>query len=330
MSFLIRGLAADGGIRVVAADTTGIVEEAGRRQRSTPVAGAAVGRTITGALLLAHVLLKAPQDRVTVRLNGGGPLGRLTADAGLDGAVRGFAQNPGVDLPFRADGKLDVGGAVGTAGDIDVIRSHAPYGDPYTSSFPLTSGEVAEDIATYLLSSEQIPSAVLLGVHFDAAGRVTTAGGVLLQALPGAADSALAVLEANVRAFGQLTPAMRRAPLLHLVEEELCWGLGFELLTDPPLDVAFACRCTDARALEALAFFSREEREQMVSQDGGAEVVCHWCGEQRWFDAAAIESIKGAEIRCPDCNTLWFREGQTPVMREGERCSCGRLVELPN
>jgi molecular chaperone Hsp33 len=330
MSYLFRGLAADGGIRVVAADTTDIVREAVRRQGTTATAGAAVGRAITGALLLAHVLLKAPADRVTLRLRGGGPLGAVTADAGLDGTVRGYTHHPHVDLPLRADGKLDVGGAIGRDGDIDVIRSHAPYGDPYTSSQVLTSGEVAEDIATYLAVSEQIPSAVLLGVHFDAHGEVSQSGGVILQALPGAADAALAVLEANVLAFEQLTTAMRRAPLLTLVDEELCWGLGFELLTRPPLSVSFACRCSDAKALESLAYFTKEERESMVVQDGGAEVVCHWCGERRWFDARAIGSIEGTEYRCPDCDTLWYREGQNPVLREGERCSCGRLVELPS
>lgn len=329
MSYLIRGMAADGGIRVVATDTTEIVREAVRRQGATATAGAAVGRTITGALLLAHVLLKNPADRVTLRLRGGGPLGAVTADAGLDGTVRGYAHYPEVEMPLRADGKLDVGGAVGSVGDIDVIRSHAPDGDPYTSTQGLTSGEVAEDIATYLAVSEQIPSAVLLGVHFDA-GDVSHAGGVLLQALPGAADAALAVLEANVLAFGQLTTAMRRAPLLTLLEEELCWGLGFELLTRPPLDVSFACRCSDAKALESLAYFSEQERQAMVTQDGGAEVVCHWCGERRWFDSAAMAEIKGFEYRCPDCETLWHREGHNPVVGEGELCSCGRLVELPS
>lgn len=330
MSFLLRGLAANGGIRVVAADTTAIVREAVARQGASLTAGAAVGRTITGALLLAHVLLKARADRVTVRLRGGGPLGTVTAEAGLDGTVRGYSQHPEFDLPLRPDGKLDVGGAVGRDGEIDVIRSHAPYGDPYTSSQPLTSGEVAEDIATYLAVSEQIPSAVLLGVHFSADGVVSHAGGVLLQALPGVEDAALAVLEANVKAFGQLTSEMAKAPLLTLVEEELCWGLGFELLTRPPLDVSFACRCDDDKALAALAYFTKEERAAMASEDGGAEVVCHWCGERRWFDAAALTSIGGLEYRCPECDTLWFREGQVPVLREGERCSCGRTVELPS
>lgn len=330
MSHLIRGIAADGGIRVVAADTTDIVRDAVRRQGATATAGAAVGRTITGALLLAHVLLKNRADRVTLRLRGGGQLGAVTADAGLDGTVRGFAHNPRFDLPVRPDGKLDVGSAIGSTGDIDVIRSHAPYGDPYTSSHTLTSGEVAEDIATYLAVSEQIPSAVLLGVHFAGDGVVSKAGGVLLQALPGAADAALAVLEANVLAFGQLTTEMNRAPLLTLLEEDLCWGLGFELLTKPPLGVSFACRCTDAKALESLAYFTKEERAAMVAEDGGAEVVCNWCGERRWFAEDALAGIGGVEYRCPDCDTVWYREGQSQVLRQGERCSCGRPVELPS
>lgn len=328
MGKLYRGLAADGGIRVIAADTTDVVREAIGRQRASATAGAAIGRTMTSALLLAHVLLKVPADRVTVRLRGGGPLGAVTADAGLDHTVRGYAVNPEVELPLREDGKLDVGGAVGADGDIQVIRSHAPYGDPYTTSVDLTSGEVGEDIATYLAVSEQIPSAVLVGVHFSPTGPVDVAGGVILQALPGVDPAALTLLEANVKQFGALTPAMQRAPLIQVVENELCWGLGFELLTDPPLDVRFECRCSDRSALEALAYFTPEEREAMIREDGGAEVVCHWCGERRWIDEEAMRSLGGEEVRCPDCNTLWHREGQPRAYRHGELCSCGRPVEL--
>lgn len=328
MGKLIRGLAADGGIRVIAADTTDVVREALARQQASATAGAAIGRTMTAALLLAHVLLKAPADRVTVRLSGDGPLGSVTADAGLDHTVRGYAVNPEVELPLRADGKLDVGGAVGTGGDIHVIRSHAPYGDPYTASVALTSGEVGEDIATYLAVSEQIPSAVLVGVHFTPDGHVDVAGGVILQALPDVDPAALTLLEANVTQFGALTTAMQRAPLRELVEDELCWGLGFELLTDPPIEVRFECRCSDRSALEALAYFTPEERAAMIAEDGGAEVICHWCGERRWIGAEAMASLEGEEYRCPDCNTLWYREGQQRVYRQGELCACGRPVEL--
>ncbi len=328
-SYLIRGLAADGGVRVVAADTTELVREAVERHRASRTAGAALGRTLTAGLLLAHVLLKDHRDRVTVKVRGDGPLGGIVADAGLDGSVRGYVHEPHVELPLRDDGKLDVGGGVG-AGELVVIRSHAPYGDPYTSTIDLVSGEIAEDVATFLARSEQIASAVLLGVHFGSGGRVEQAGGVILQALPDANDAALAVLEANVREFGGLTAAMQRAPLTELVREELAWGIGFENLTPESLPLRFACRCSDEKALEALAYFSPAERAEMIEQDGGAEAVCHWCGEKRWVSAELIATLTGPEIRCPDCDTLWHREGQVRTVREGQRCACGRLVELPN
>lgn len=330
MAYLLRGVAANGGIRVVAADTTDLVRFAADKHQATPTAGAALGRTLTGALLLSHVLLKNHRDRVTVRIKGDGPLGGVIADAGLDGTVRGYVNNPGVELPLRADGKLDVGGAIGTSGEISVIRSHAPYGDPYGSASDLVSGEIAEDIANYLARSEQIASAVLLGVYYDEKRRVTRAGGVILQALPGADEGALTLLEANVKAFGQLTTAMASGPILNIVRDELCWGMDFELLTDPPLPVVFACRCSEEKALEALAYFTPEERLDMVERDGGAEVVCHWCGEKRWISPEAIASISESEVRCPDCGTLWHRDGQVTMVRDAELCSCGRTVELPS
>jgi len=326
MSFLLRGVAANGGIRVVAADTTGLVEEARVRHDTTPTATAALGRTLTGALLLSHVLLKNPQDRVTLRLRGDGPLGGIITEAGLDGAARGYVTNPNASLPPRSDGKLDVGGSLGR-GDLQVIRSHAPYGEPYSSAVDLVSGEIAEDIAVFLAQSEQISSAVLLGVYLERSG-VVRSGGVILQALPDADEAALARLEENVKAFGQLTDAMRRASLLELLEE-FCRGLDFRLLTRDALPLKFECRCTDQKALDALAYFTPAERERMIEEDGGAEVVCHWCGEARWITPQEIHGISRSEVRCPDCGALWYREGQATMVREEERCACGRPVMLP-
>lgn len=326
MSYLLRGLAANGSIRVIAADTSSLVEDARVRHGTSATASAALGRTLTGGLLLSHVLLKNHQDRLTLRFRGDGPLGGIIADAGLDGAVRGYVTNPDVHLPFRDDGKLDVGRAVGQ-GDLEIIRSHAPYGDPYTSSIKLVSGEIAEDLAMFLAQSEQIGSAVLLGVYLQD-NKINQSGGVLLQALPDAEESALTLLEANIRAFGQLTDAMQRLSMLEILNE-LCWGMGFELLTDDALPLKFACRCSDEKALDAIAYFSPEERQEMISQDGGAEVVCHWCNEKRWLDPSKIERISTNEIRCPDCATLWYRKGQATMIRDEERCSCGRLVMLP-
>ncbi len=331
MSHLLRGMAADGGIRVVAADTTDLVDDAVRRHGARPTAAAALGRTLSAGLLLAHVLLKDHRDRVTVRVDGGGPLGGVIADAGLDGAVRGYVRRPEVDLPPREDGKLDVGSAVGREGTIEVIRSHAPYGDPYGSTVALASGEIGEDVATFLARSEQIPSAVLLGVYVEG-GRVTRSGGVLLQALPGADPAALDLLEANVRAYGALTDGLARGSLLQAMHD-LTWGMEMDLITDEALPLRFACRCSDAKALEALAYFTPDERERMIVEDGGAESICHWCGERRFLGPEAIRSLAGAgasETRCPDCGTLWYRAGGTVMVRDGERCACGRTVDLPD
>ena len=328
MSYLLRGVAARGGIRVIAADTTELVAEACRRHEATATAGAALGRSLTAALLLSHTLLKHHRDRVTLRIRGDGPLGGIIVDAGLDGDVRGYVKNPSVDLPPRKDGKLDVGGAVGMRGEIEVIRSHAPYGDPYASSVELVSGEIGEDVAMFLARSEQIASAVLLGVYFEG-GEVAAAGGVILQALPGAEESDLSVLERNVRRFGQLTENMRRHAILEIMHA-LTSDLGFELLTDTALPLRFHCRCSDQKAIDALAFFPPDEREAMIAEDGGAEVVCHWCNEARWIGPEDIRSIQESEYRCPECDTLWYREGQARMIREDERCACGRAVALPS
>jgi molecular chaperone Hsp33 len=334
MAHLLRGIAAGGTLRVIAADTTDLVAEALARHRTSLTAGAALGRTLTASLLLAHVLLKDHRDRVTIKLDGGGPIGGVIADAGLDGTVRGYARHPEVELAARADGKLNVGGAVGREGHIEVIRSHAPYGDPYASSVELHSGEVAEDVATFLATSEQIPSAVLLGVSFEdaqrgdgSAARIRRAGGVIVQALPGAEGPALTLLEANVRAFGQLTDVLASRDLRYAMEE-LTWGLGFEMLTAEPLPLAFNCRCSDEKALAAVAYLTPSEREELVREAGGAEVVCHWCGVARFVDATAIGSLSGLEVRCPDCGALWYREGVTTVVRDEELCACGRKVAL--
>ncbi|MDZ7799944.1 MAG: Hsp33 family molecular chaperone HslO [Trueperaceae bacterium] len=330
MSYLMRGLAANGGIRIVAADTTALVSEAVQRHEARPTAGAALGRTLTGALLLSHVLLKDPRDRVTLRLQGDGPLGGVIAEAGLDGTVRGYAERPSADLPLRQDGKLDVGGAVGPEGTIEVIRSHAPYGDPYQSAVELVSGEVAEDISGFLARSEQIASAVLLGVYYQN-GVVSRSGGVLLQALPDAEEGVLARLEANVRAFGPLTEGLRRASLIEAMHE-LTAGFDLRIMNDEALPVGFACRCSDDKARQVLAYFTPEERRRMIEEDGGAEAVCHWCGQRRWIGAEAIRSLGDGkdEVRCPDCGTLWYRDAGTVMVRDGERCACGRPVALPN
>lgn len=324
-SHLIRGLAGHG-IRIVAADTTQLVADARERHGTAPTATAALGRTLTAALLLSHVVLKDRRDRITIRFRGDGPLRGIIADAGLDGSVRGYVGDPEVHLPLREDGKLDVGAAVGQ-GELEIIRSHAPHGDPYSSSVDIVTGEIAEDIAIFLAMSEQIRSAVLLGVYLEG-NEVVKAGGVLLQALPEASDEALGQVEENVFALGQLTEALRAGSLLEVVNR-LSTGMPLDILTKDVLPLRFSCRCSDQKALDSLAYFTKEERQEMIEEDGGAEVVCHWCGQKRWIPGERFGEISANEIRCPDCSTLWYREGQATMIREDELCSCGRKVNLP-
>ena len=168
MGRILRGLAGEGDLRVVAAETTDVVEEARLRHGLSPTATAALGRAMTGALLLAQLLLKTPKERITLRVEGTGPLGGLVVEADAFGHVRGYVKNPRAEVPLREDGKLNVGELVG-AGALRVDRS-LPSGEVYTSTVPLVSGEIAEDLAHYLWQSEQIPSAVLLGVRVKGEG----------------------------------------------------------------------------------------------------------------------------------------------------------------
>ncbi|MEZ4630446.1 MAG: Hsp33 family molecular chaperone HslO [Deinococcales bacterium] len=280
MAFLLRGLAANGSIRIVAADTSDLSREISERHEASELASSALGRSLSAALLLCHVLLKNPQDRLTLRIFGNGPLGGVIADAGLDGSVRAYVQHPWLEPQ-----NISLRQALGK-GDIEIIRSHAPYGDSYSSSIPLISGEIAEDVAAYLAQSEQILSAVLLGTFIEH-GKVQRAGGIIFQALPNAEEAALRLLEANIKAFSSLSQAMGSMSLLEILHE-LCWGLELEILTENSLPLRFECRCSRQKALDALAYFSLEERQQMVVQEGGAEVICHWCNERRWFDADSL------------------------------------------
>jgi len=334
MGRILRGLAGGGDLRVVAAETADVVEEARRRHGLSPTATAALGRAMTGALLLAQLLLKTPKERLTLRVEGTGPLRGLVAEADAFGHVRGYVKNPQAEVPLREDGKLNVGALVG-AGVLRVDRS-LPNGEIYTSAVPLVSGEIAEDLAHYLFQSEQIPSAVLLGVRVKGEGEVEVAGGVAVQVMPGAKEEVLGRLEANLQALPGITPLLRERGLEGALEAVL-EGLGFQrtdlqALGYPRNEIParFLCRCTREKALEALVFFTPEEREEMIVKDGGAEVVCHWCGEAYRFSPEEIRTLV-AEVRCPDCGALWlYPKGDGTLIRiEGETCRCGRRVELP-
>ena len=295
MGRLIRGLAADGNLRVLAALTTDVAEEARVRHHLSPTPTAALGRAMTGALLLTFLLSKTPRERITLQFRGDGPLGGPIAEAAPDGLVRGHVKHKHVEPPLRPDGKLNVGAAVG-GGELKVDRLLSNE-EVYQSSTEIVSGEIAEDLARYLWQSEQAPSAILLGVRVHGQGEVQVAGGIVVQVLPDCPDEVVRRLEANLAGRTSITDLLLEKGLEGTVET-LMEGLGYQEtdLTvvgyrDGYIHLQFGCRCSRERALNALVYFSPQEREEMIEQDGGAEVTCHWCGDKYQITPEEIRSL---------------------------------------
>jgi len=274
---LIRAIAAEGGIRAVGIMSTRLTEEARQRHKLSYVATAALGRTMTAGLLLASSM-KRENSRVNIRIKGNGPLGGLLVDAGLDGTVRGYVFQPDVELPPNPQGKLDVGGAVGNEGFLYVVRDIG-HGYPYSSTVELVSGEIGEDITHYLFTSEQTPSALLVGVFVGADG-VTAAGGILVQIMPKAAqnEALISTLETRIAELKGFTPLLREGKTLPDIFESLLGDLGLEIFPDVQL-VRFDCRCSFDRVLSALRTLGEAELLDMIEKDGGAEATCEFCGE---------------------------------------------------
>lgn len=263
------------GIRAFAAVTTDLVEEARGRHNCYPVASAALGRTITAALLLA-ANLKA-NESLTVRIAGNGLLGEVVADANAAGLVRGYVRNPHVDLPLRGS-KLDVGKAVGQ-GQIYITR-FTGLKQPFTGSAPLISGEIAEDVTNYLMVSEQTPSSVGLGVLVNTDLTVQAAGGFIIQALPGAPDNVLEKLEQNLARIQPVSQMICEGKDAKGIIEQVFDDLPITFYGTMPLK--FSCPCSVERVSNMLLSLGIEELTDMV-EEGKAEVCCHFCGEKYQF-----------------------------------------------
>jgi molecular chaperone Hsp33 len=274
---LIRATAAEGGIRAVGVITTRLTEEARQRHKLSYVATAALGRTMSSGLLLASSM-KREGSRVNIRVKGKGPLGGILIDAGLDGTVRGYVDNSTVELPPNERGKLDVGGAVGHDGYLYVVRD-VGYGYPYSSTVELISGEIGDDIAHYLVTSEQTPSALVVGVFVGAEG-VTAAGGILIQVMPKAArDEALVqTLESRVAKLSGFTPLLQAGKTLPEIFEQILGDMDLVILPEVQL-LRFHCGCSFDRVLGALKMLGEAELQDMIEKDDGAEATCHFCGE---------------------------------------------------
>jgi molecular chaperone Hsp33 len=273
------------GVRIYAAVTTDLVNEAIRRHDCYPVAAAALGRTMTGALLLAANLKN--KEALTVTFDGHGPLGKVTADATPEGFVRGYVGEPHVNLPLNKLGKIDVGGGVGTDGMLTVTR-FTGLKNPITGSVEISDGEIADDLTKYLYVSEQTPSSVGLGVLVDPDFHCIGAGGFILQPLPDVSDEVLARLEKNIQSIHSVSHMVERGLDAKGIIGEVLQGFDVEYLATT--DLAFRCQCSKGRISDVLLGLNLTDLKSLVD-DGHAEVVCHFCNEKYQFSGEELEAI---------------------------------------
>ena len=288
MDRLIRTITKDGSLMAIAAESSDMALISYQVHHTSPVASAALGRLLTGAALMA-ALIKSPGASVTLKMNGGGPLGNVVAIGDGKGHVRGYVQNPSVTLPLRSDGKLDVGGAVGHTGLLAVIRDRGE-GEPYIGQARLVSGEVAEDITSYYATSEQIPTACALGVLVDKeTGEHTLAGGFLLQVLPGAGDEAAAKVEENLKKLPPMTTMLAKGMNMEDICGQLFDGMEWEKLDETPL--TYACNCSRERVLRAFSTLHPDEIVSLAGEDGFAEAACQYCGRTYRIPKEELEKL---------------------------------------
>ncbi|MBI6546367.1 MAG: Hsp33 family molecular chaperone HslO [Cyanobacteria bacterium NC_groundwater_1444_Ag_S-0.65um_54_12] len=288
---LLKLSAAGGRIRGVVALTTHTVEEARQRHQTSVVATAALGKALTGGLLLSAALMKH-DGRLTIRVVGGGPLGGIIVDAGADGSVRGYVAQHAVDIPLGEHGKLDVGSAVGREGFIFVTHD-AGNGHPYTGVVELVSGELGEDFTHYLAVSEQIPAAISLGIFVEPDGRVSSAGGLLFQLLPDAGDEIAWRLEQNILALPSFTQLAHHYQTTRAIAEAALVGFQSEILAEESL--RFYCHCSVKRALNAILTLGKAEIRAMIVEEGKAEVRCHFCNEIYHFAEPELLALLEAD-----------------------------------
>ena len=295
MDKLIHGTAAAGTIRLMSAITTNVVEEAIRRHETSPTVSAALGRVLTGTLLLGSSLKEF--DRLTVKIEADGAVGGIVAEANKEGVVRGYVRNPKVQIPTKANGKFDVSGIIG-GGTFYVIRESGfdigLHRDPYVGSVPIVSGEIAEDFAYYLAKSEQIPSAVLLGVLLqNKEPFVRAAGGVIIQMMPGANENIITMIEDTIQHAPHITSIIKEGATAEDLLKIALGEIEFEVLEEK--SVEFRCNCSFERAVSLISSLGKTEVASMLEEDEGATMSCGFCNEIYTLNAENLQEILDSE-----------------------------------
>jgi len=292
---LVRAISADGAVLACATIATGVAEEARARHGTLATATAALGRGLVAAAMLGSGL--KGRQTVMLRVLGDGPLGPMIVESTANGALRGYVTHPKTDLPPTASRKLDVGGAVGRRGTFHVTRDLG-LREPYQGSVPLVSGEIGEDLAAYLVSSEQVPSVVAVGVLVGPHEGVLASGGLMLQVMPGAPSSIPAYLEERARLLPAVTQMVTGGASPDEMLRQALGTLPVSVLERRP--VRFACRCSAQKVADVIAALGRGEAERLIREEGRVEVQCRFCGERYVLDSDDVEAIFASASEEPD------------------------------
>ena len=290
MDQIVRAVSADGFVKISAITARDMVERARVIHDLSPTACAALGRALCGASMLGE-LMKEADASLTIRVNGGGPAGSVIAVSDSEGNARGYVQNPQADLPTRADGKLDVGGLVGRDGMLTVSRDIG-LKEPYVGSVELVSGEIAEDLAQYMVESEQIPSAVGLGVLIDTDKSVKAAGGFIVQLMPGAPENLIEKLETNILFMDQLTTVLSEDGVDAVISQVL---FSLDPREAERHGVEYRCTCSRERVAEALRSVGEAELRSMAAEGRDAEVSCQFCDKVYRFTPEDLTALAAGD-----------------------------------
>ena len=284
---IVRAISTDGMVQAVAICSRDLTERARQIHNTLPVATAALGRALAAASMMGNAL-KSDGASLTLQFKGGGPLGTVLAVSDNEGCVRGYVTNPHTDLPLRPDGKLDVGGAVGHEGTLTVIKD-LHMKEPYVGTIDLLGGEIAEDVAGYFVESEQIPTACALGVLVDRDQSVKSAGGYLIQLMPGAGEDTIAKVEGGVMAAGPVSAILEQNDDPEALLRTVMSDFDLKILETCP--VSYKCYCSRQRVERALISLGKSELEQMLAEQGGCQLTCQFCDAVYDFSADDLRGL---------------------------------------
>lgn len=292
MGYIIRAIDETETIKISAAITTDVVEEAVKIHKLSKTTSAALGRVLTAAAIIGS-WQKNEKDSITLSINGNGPAGKIVATCKNDGFVKGYVTNPGADLPTReSDGKIDVAGIVGEGNLTLVIDSGMKK--PYTGTVNLTSGEIAEDLAVYFLKSDQVPSAVGLGVLVDVDYSIKAAGGFVIQLMPDATEEQISKLEKNLKNLPSVTSILDEYHCAEKLIEVLMKDIDFKILEKR--EITYKCNCSLEKVEDAIVSIGPKEIENILNEDKKAEVSCYFCDKVYNFNESDLERmLKKAE-----------------------------------